>query len=135
MRIIIENVNLLKKRLKIFIRASEYVLKNKRDMYWSRWEMKKGKIRSVSLTESKRRYKEMCINRYNDVLHCLESNDFSKIDWIEVRDVLYWVGFQIEMKNEKSYMALRDSRKDIVITVYKTPEQFEENVRIHSQFV
>jgi hypothetical protein len=135
MRIIIENVNLLKKRIKTFIRASEYLLKNRKEMYWSRWEMKRGKIQNVSLTKSKRRYKELWINRYNEVFYCLESNDFSKIDWIEVRDVLYWCGFQIEMKNEKSYKALRESRKDIVIAVAKSPEQFEENVRIHSQFI
>ena len=132
MDIIIENIDLLKSRIKDFVEASEYVLKNRKDLYWSTHEAVKGGVRKVSFLSVKKAYKEGCIDRYNRVLKCLESNTLSQVDWIEVRDVLYWVCFEIDMKGEKSYKTLRESTKDIVITEVKSQEQFEENKRIHT---
>jgi len=130
MKVIIENVTLLKDRLADFISIAKQVLNHRREFLWSSFEMEKGKCRRVSLTTSKKRFKAQFIDRYTNALQCLESNDFNQADWIDLRDVLYHVCYTINMQGEKSMKAFRESKKDIVIEVNGDIDYFVESLSV-----
>ena len=129
MNIIINDKETLIKRLYKHIETQQYILDNKRDMFWSKCEMKNGRVIANTLKTVKKRFKEGWIDRYKQVLESLESNNIQNVDWIDKRDVLYNVGFEIDMRGEKSYKILRMSNKDIIINCKKDKEYFEKDIK------
>jgi len=128
MKVYIEDVLRLKLRILAFIDVAEKVLNERKEFLWSVFEMKNGKCQRVSLSTAKKRFKAQCIDRYREALDCLNSNDFSKVDWIDLRDVLYNVLYAIDMQGEKSMADLRQSKKDIIIEVYKDEDAFSDDL-------
>lgn len=115
--IYIEKIGLLKIRVMAFIGTAASVLNDRQEFLWSSFVMKDGKCRRVSLATTKKNFKAQWIDRFQKVLDCLNSNDLTTIDWIDLRDVLYAVLYEINMQGEKSMKALRVSEKDIIIEV------------------
>ena len=129
MKVYIENVTLLKDRLDDFITIAKHVLVHRKEFLWPKCEMKNGHCVSVPLATVKKSFKTHWIDRYQEALDCLNSNDFTTADWIDLRDVLYHVLFAIDMQGEKSMAALRQSKKDIIIEVYNDDsKQFAEDL-------
>jgi len=128
MKVYIEDVLRLKLRILAFIDVAEKVLNERKEFLWPKAEMKNGHCVSVPLATAKKSFKAHWIDRYQEALDCLNSNDFSKVDWIDLRDVLYHVLFAIDMQGEKSMAALRQSKKDIIIEVYKDEDAFSDGL-------
>lgn len=131
----IDNQKILVGRLKSWIEAMEHVLQNRRNLFWSRYAMKQGKVVHVGINSFKKAFKKQFIDRYATVLKAIETNQIDELDWIEYRDVLYNVCFSIDMLRERSYRALRESEKPIMIDVKGVAQAFKNSVMVHKQFV
>lgn len=118
MNVYIENVTLLKNRLADFISIAKQVLAHRKGFLWAKCEMKNGHCVIIPLATAKKSFEAHWIDRYQKALDCLNGKDFTTIDWIDLRDVLYHVLFALDMQGEKSMAALRQSKKDIIIEVY-----------------
>ena len=134
MSVKIQNKEILIKRLNKWIKTLQYVLDNKRDLFWSSFEKKKGQLVFISKKEAKLRFQDLFIDRYKIVLHSIETNNLD-IDWIEYRDVFYWLCFNIPLLGEKSYKKLRESKKDLLIQLYKDDDCFENFLKVQTRFV
>jgi len=130
----IQDKEILIQRLNKWIKTLQYVLDNKRDMFWSSFEKKEGQLLFISKKEAKSRFQNLFIDRYKFILHAIETNNLD-IDWIEYRDVFYWLCFNIPLLGEKSYKKLRESKKDLIIQVYKNDEYFESFLKVQTRFV
>ena len=126
MKVIIENPSLLSKRIaRVISRASE-ILELKSECLWDSFQIVSGKCKRVSVATAKKRLKIRFIDRFHDALECLESKDFSKIDWIDCRDILcacqYKANYSFSSEQE-----LKDWDKDIIIEVYSKDDLFFQN--------
>ncbi len=131
----IDNKKILIGRLNSWIEAMEYVLQNRRDLFWSRYGFKNGKIIHIGINRFKEAFKKQFIGRYEIVLKAIETNQIHELDWIEYRDVLYNVCFSIDMLGKKSYKALRESEQPIMIDVKGVAQLFKNSVMVHKQFI
>ena len=128
MNVYIQDVSKLRLRILAFMGTAKNVLNNRREWLWTSFVMKNGKCRRVSLETAKKNFKAQWIDRYQKAFDCLGTDDFTTVDWIDFRDVLYTVLYNINMQDEKSMKALRDSKKDIVIEVYGNDDALFNNV-------
>jgi len=135
MNITIYDSETLINRLNEWIKTMEYVLENKRDDFWKIHEAVKGKVITHSIKWSKDLFKTNCIDRYKKALEAIETNNLHNVDWIDYRDVLYSVCFDIDMLNEVSFKALRQSNKDLTIRLKGNKEKFEGFIKYQKQFV
>ena len=135
MQVILKNDEILIERLIRWIQQMQYILDNRRDLYWTRCEMKKGRVITNPLSVVKKRFKEWFIDRAQKVLEAISNGIEQEIDWIEHRDILDWVCFEIDMQGEKSYKDLRESKKDITIQCRDNYEAFEGMIEVHRRFI
>ena len=135
MNSVLTNGAILINRLEQWLEAMQDVHDNRREIYWSRFESVKGKVVSMTLAESKRRFKNQMIDRAQTVLDAINNCTAPSLDWIEYRDVLYHTGFEIDMLGFKSYKALRESNKEIMVGYKGSDTEFATTLKYHEQFI
>ena len=135
MNIIINDSEILIDRLNEWIKTMEYILENRRDLFWSIHETVRGKVITHSIEWSKDLFKTNRIDRYKKALEAIKTNNLHNVDWIDYRDVLYWVCFDIDMLNKVSFKALRQSNQDITIRLKGDTEKFKGFIKYQKQFI
>ena len=136
MNITIHDKAILIERLAKWIESMQYVHDNRRDMYWRRCEMVKGKVVvHPSPSWSKNLFKTGYIDRHQKTLDAIKENNLHNIDWIDFRDVLYRVCFGIDMLGSVSYKQLRESHQDLTIHLTGDTEKFETFIKSHTQLI
>jgi len=135
MQITIHDKAILIERLEKWIEKMQYILDNRRDLYWTRCEMVDGQVVTHDFSWSKNLFKEQFIDRHQRTLDAIKEDKLQNIDWIDYRDVLYWVCFNIDMLDYVSYKHLRESHRDLTIRLTGDTERFEGFIQTHMQFV
>jgi hypothetical protein len=124
--VIIENVPLLKLRINKVIAQAIRIIEMRIECGWHDFVICNGKTKRVSNATAKKRFKARFIDRFREVLECLESNDFDKIDWVDYRDVLVACSYKANFFfHEEDVM--RTWSGDIIIEVYAKEEKYMDN--------
>lgn len=126
MKIIIENPKFFMQRIARVIHQATEILSLKTDCLWNSFQIVNGKCKRVSVATAKKRFKIQFIDRFHDALKCLESNDFSQIDWIDFRDILTACQYKANFffKSEEEIKAWKE---DVIIEVYTQDDVFFQN--------
>jgi len=135
MNIIINDSEILIDRLNEWIKTMEYILENRRDRFWRIHESVNGEVITHSTKWSKDLFKTNRIDRYKKALEAIKTNNLHNVDWIDYRDVLYSVCFEIDMLNKVSFKALRQSNQDITIRLKGDTEKFKGFIKYQKQFI
>jgi predicted DNA binding protein len=130
-RVIIENPNLFMSRIERVKMQAQGILRGRYDNFWASFQVVKGKSKRVSVATAKKRFQSRFIDRFDEALECLKSQNFSEIDWIDFRDVVDACHYKIVDSwglTEKQLKALKKS--DIVIEVYSRDDKhFRDTLR------
>lgn len=135
MKITIHDKAILIERLEKWIEKMQYILDNRRDLYWSCCEMVERHVVTHPLSWSKNLFKTHFIDRHRRTLDAIRGDNLHFIDWIDYRDVLYWVCFNIDMLDYVSYKQLRESHRDLTIRLTGDAKKFERFIECHTQFI